>query len=142
MSGKAFIDTNVFVYGVDSKTPGVKRDVANGLIRSALAGHRSVISWQVIQEFMNVATGKLASSLSISDAHEYLNSVFRLMIVVQPSVDLFSDALDIRTRYKISWYDSLIIAAAAEANCPVVYTEDLQHGAKFGGVRIENPFRV
>jgi predicted nucleic acid-binding protein len=53
---------------------------------------------------------------------------------------LFREALTIYKRHKLSWYDSLIMAAAVEAGCSVIYTEDMHHGAKIGGVRIENPF--
>jgi predicted nucleic acid-binding protein len=54
---------------------------------------------------------------------------------------LFREALEIRSRYQIARYDSLIVAAASEAHCSVIYTEDLQAGMKIGGIRIENPFR-
>jgi predicted nucleic acid-binding protein len=69
-----------------------------------------------------------------------VNTVFRPLIVVNSSIELFREALGIHARHQISWYDSLIVAAASEAHCSILYTEDLQHGAKIGGVRIENPF--
>jgi predicted nucleic acid-binding protein len=53
---------------------------------------------------------------------------------------LFSDAIEIRARYRLAWYDSLIVAAAVEAECGVLYSEDLKHGMEINGVRIENPF--
>ena len=138
---KAFLDTNIFVYEIDSKAPKAKRRIAHNLVREALGQRRSVISWQVIQEFMNVVTGKFSSPMTVSDAQQYMNTVFQPLIVVRPSIELFSGALGIRERHQVSWYDSLIVAAAAEAHCSVLYTEDLQHGAKIGSIRIENPFR-
>ena len=140
MSAKAFLDTNIFVYEVDSGSPKPKRRIAHDLILEALKERRSVVSWQVIQEFLNVVTGKLASSMTPHDAQQYLSSVFQLMTVVPPSIELFGVALGIRARHQLSWYDSLIVAAASEAKCSVLYTEDMQHGAKIGSVRIENPF--
>ena len=142
MSAKAFLDTNVFVYEIDSKAPKAKRRIAHDLIRDALKQRRSVVSYQVIQEFLNVVTAKFSSSIDTADAQQYVNTVFQPLIVVQSSIELFGAALGIHARHQISWYDSLIVAAAAEASCSVLYTEDLQHGAKINGVRIENPFRA
>jgi predicted nucleic acid-binding protein len=130
------------VYEIDSKAPNAKRQIARNLIRDALNQRRSAISYQVIQEFLNIVTGKFSSSITVSDAHEYVAAVFQQLIVVHSSVELFGEALGIHTRHQVSWYDSLIVAAASEANCSVLYTEDLQHGAKINGVRIENPFRA
>jgi hypothetical protein len=64
-----------------------------------------------------------------------------LLTVLRPSIPQ-SRFLSICSRYKISWCDSLIVAAASEVSCSVLYTEDLPHGAKINGVRIENPFRA
>jgi predicted nucleic acid-binding protein len=62
--------------------------------------------------------------------------------MIPSSLGLFSDAMGVRDRYRISWYDSLIVAAAAMAGCNKLLTEDLQDGATLAGVRIENPFRA
>jgi predicted nucleic acid-binding protein len=142
MSGRAFLDTNIFVYDVDTLAPSAKRRIARDLIRDALTRRQSIISYQVIQEFLAVATRKFSASITVPDAQSYVNTVFRVLLGVHASVELFQEALDIRARYQIDWYDSVIVAAASEANCSVIYTEDLQHGAKINGVRIENPFRV
>lgn len=142
MSGKSFLDTNVFVYDVDKSAPREKRAVARGLIRDALEQRRGVVSYQVIQEFLNVATRKFSHPLAIPDARNYVTVVFQPLLAVQPSLDLFHEALDIGARYRISWYDSLILAAASKAKCTVLYSEDLSHGTKINGVRVENPFRA
>jgi predicted nucleic acid-binding protein len=142
MNAKAFLDTNVFVYEIDSKAPKAKRRIAHNLIKEALELRRSVISYQVIQEFLNVVTGKFSSPIAYSDAQQYLNTVFEPLTVVHSSIELFREALGVQARHQLSWYDSLIVAAANEAKCSILYTEDLQHGAKIGGVRIENPFRT
>jgi predicted nucleic acid-binding protein len=62
------------------------------------------------------------------------------MLAVESSLALFDEALAIHIRYKLSWYDSLIVAAALEAKCDVLYTEDLQHGQRFGDLVVMNPF--
>jgi predicted nucleic acid-binding protein len=142
MNGRSFLDTNIFVYHIDFEAPKAKKTVASLLIREALTRHSSVVSYQVIQEFLAVAVRKFPSSVTVPDARRYLETVLKPMLAVHSSVELFHEALDIQSRYQLSWYDSLIVAAAAEANCSVLYTEDLQHGAKINGVRIENPFRA
>ena len=141
MSARSFLDTNVFVYDIDVEAPRAKKKIAEDLIREALAHHNSVVSYQVIQEFLAVALRKFSLTLTVPHARRYMETVLQPMLAVQSSVDLFQDALDIGSRYQLSWYDSLIVAAASEASCSVLYTEDLQHGAKINGVKIENPFR-
>ena len=144
MSVRAFLDTNIFVYAADvyaaDKGDDKKRATADALIGRAIDRNTGVVSYQVVQEFLNVALKKFVVPLTTEQARLYLGAVFRPLFAVQPSMGLFSDALDIRSRHRLSWYDSLIVAAAAEAGCSVLYTEDLSHGAKINGVQIENPF--
>jgi predicted nucleic acid-binding protein len=59
---------------------------------------------------------------------------------VHSSQALYAEALHLQHRYRLSWYDSLILAGAIEAQCSVLYSEDLQHGQRFGDLQIENPF--
>ncbi len=141
MSGRSFFDTNIFVYDIDAGAPRAKKKTAEDLIRAALTHHQSVVSYQVIQEFLAVAIRKFSSTVTVPHARRYMETVLQPMLAVQSSVDLFQDALEICSRWQLSWYDSLILAAASEAKCTVIYTEGLQHGAKINGVRIENPFR-
>jgi predicted nucleic acid-binding protein len=142
MSASSFIDTNVFVYAFHLGAPEGKRAVAAQLIRAAIAERSGVVSYQVIQEFFSVMLKKAAAPMTPDEAQEYLNAAFRPLLAVHSSIDLFDEALEIRHRHKLSWYDALIVAAAVEAGCSVLYTEDMHHGAKIGGVRIENPFRT
>jgi len=94
-------------------------------------------SYQVVQEFLNVAPVKLATPISEQSARRYLATVFRNLHIVSPSFGLISDAMDIRLRCRISWYDSLIVAAALEAKCSVLYSEDFQHGMRFGDLKVQ-----
>lgn len=129
------------VYDIDRSAPQSKRRVAGNLIREGLRHRHSVISYQVVQEFLNIATSKFSSAVKMSDAQQYVITVFQPLLAVQSSLELFHEALDIRAQFRISWYDSLIVAAAAISGCAVLYSEDLSHGMKVRGVRIENPFR-
>ena len=140
MAARSLLDTSIFVYNVDMDAPARNRHIASDLIREALNDRTGVISYQVIQEFLNVVLKKSAVSMNISDAADYLNRILRPLLAVHSSVELFREAMRLRSRYQFSWYDSLIVAAALEAKCSVLYTEDLQHGMKIDRLRIENPF--
>ena len=141
MSGKvrAFFDTNIFVYSFDDRVPD-KRVKARSLIAAALRDGTGVISFQVIQEFVNVATRKFAQPLSSSDCVLYLERVLAPLCEVHSSIDLYRDALDVQGRWRYGFFDSLIIAAALSAGCALLYTEDLQSGQKIRGLTVESPF--
>jgi len=134
-----FFDTNIFIYSVDRSDP-TKQAIANQLIRSSLDNANGIVSYQVIQEFLNISLKKFARTVHGADSFDYLREVFEPMIVVESSLSLFDEALAIYNRYKLSWYDSLIVAAAIEAECDVLYTEDLQHLQRFGELVVTNPF--
>lgn len=139
MSGEVFLDTNILVYAYDERDAR-KHSVAVNLIRD-LGPDGAVISYQVVHEFFNIALGKSRARLSIPDAQTLLQKVFRPLLRVPSTVALVSSALSIQERYLLSWYDSLIVAAAQEAGCNVLYSEDLQHGQQFGAVTVRDPFR-
>jgi predicted nucleic acid-binding protein len=139
MSDKAFLDTNIFVYANDRTEPR-KQSIALRLVREATIHGGGAVSYQVIQEFFNVVLTKTSQKMSYEEARQFLATVFLPLLSVPSSVGLVSDAMRIHERYRLSWYDSLIVAAAQQAGCDRLYSEDLQHGQQFGGVRVENPF--
>ena len=139
MSGRYFLDTNVLVYAFDASAPR-KAAIADRLVSEGLKYRTAAISYQVAQEFLNVALKKFGPPLSTREAQEYLSTVLQRMWAVQSSVGLCSEALRLRDRFALSWYDALIVAAAIEARCEVLYTEDLQHGLRIDGLRVVNPF--
>jgi predicted nucleic acid-binding protein len=139
MSGKVFLDTNLFVYTFDDRDP-VKQSMARELIRTATLDGTGVISYQVVQEFFNVVLGKAANRMRPEDAPQFLASALRPLLAVHSSVALFADAVGLKERFHLSWYDSLIVAAAQQANCKILYTEDFQHNQRFGEVLVRNPF--
>ncbi len=99
-----------------------------------------IISYQVIQEFLNAATRKFATPLTFLDAQRYLNVVLESLCEVFSSMELFNQGLEIMDRWRYPFFDSLIIAAASQADCVILYTEDLQHGQKIMNLTIQNPF--
>ncbi len=139
MNGRFFLDTNVFVYSFDRSAPAKLRR-ATQLIRRAVATRKGIVSYQVAQEFFNVALQRFAQPMTVAEAEQYLATVFRPLIAIHSSQALYGEALRLSDQYRLSWYDSLILAAAIEGQCSVLYSEDLQHGQRFGDLRIENPF--
>ena len=139
MSVEFFIDTNVFVYqleGLDTRKAGI----ANELIERGIATRTACISFQVIQECINTAIRKAEVRLTEDEMRRYVEDVLAPLYRVQPGVRLYGKSLDIHARYRFGFYDSLIVAAALEAGCNSLYTEDLQHGQRIEGVTIVNPF--
>ncbi len=139
MNGKFFLDTNIFAYTFDPRAPAKAKKAAQ-LIRQAADTGKGIVSYQVVQEFFNVALRRFLEPMTLAEAEQYLITVFRPLLVIHSSPALYVEALRITGRYRIRWYDSLIVAAAFEGQCETLYTEDLQHGAKLEGLKIENPF--
>src|SRR5215469_14794349 len=140
MSASFFLDTNVFVYKFDTREPEKTRR-ASDLIRTAVASKRGAVSYQVVQEFFNIALTRFDKPFSIGEAEDYLSFTFKPILAVHSSPRLFLEALHIQKQHQFSWYDALIVAAAQEVNCSILYTEDMQHGRRIGDLKIENPFR-
>ena len=138
MSDRCFLDTNIFVYSIDRRDP-VKEQKAATLIRDSLGSLKGVVSFQVVQEFFN-ASKRFVASMPVESAQLYLERVFLPLLRVHSSAALYGDALALQGRYRLSWYDSLIVCAALRAECTILYSEDMQHGQQFGALRIQNPF--
>jgi predicted nucleic acid-binding protein len=139
MKGKYFLDTNILIYTFDFSSPE-KQARAQNLVSNAIEHRQGVIGFQVIQEFFNVATRKFKKPLNYRDCAAFLESVLAPLCEVFPTIELYREALDIRERWKLSYYDSLMVAAALNARCSTLYSEDLQHGMKIKDLIIENPF--
>ena len=140
MSAKFFLDTNVFVYSRDDRDPK-KQQQATDLMRRATVDRAGVVSYQVVQEFFNVVLVKAVQKMRHQDAQDFLTTVFRPLLAVHSSATLFSEGIRLQERFKLSWYDSLIVAAALQSECELLYTEDLQDGQRFEALTVRNPFR-
>lgn len=139
MSVDSFIDTNVFVYLFDD-TDANKRHRAETLIWTGLNEGTACISYQVVQETINVLTRKLHATAE--EARRLLDRVLIPLWQVHPTRMLYRRGLDLQGHYQFSFYDSLIIASALNAGCRTLYSEDLQHGQQLEGLTIKNPFRA
>jgi predicted nucleic acid-binding protein len=144
MSDRFFLDTTVFVYSFDRSAPAKARKAAR-LIREALTTQKGVISYRVVQEFFNVALKRFSQHMGAADAGQYLIAVFRALLAVHSSQALYAEALFLHAQSGlsqdgISWRDSLIVSAAIQTRCEILFSEDLQHGRRFGALRVMNPF--
>lgn len=139
MSDRFFLDTNIFVYSFDRAAPEKARR-ARQLIRDAITMQKGGISYQVVQEFFNVALKRFSQPMQPADAEQYLATVFRPLLAVHSSQALYAEALHLHAQNKLSWYDSVIVAGAIQSRCDLLYTEDLQHGQRFGSLQVTNPF--
>lgn len=129
---KPFLDTNVLIYAVLADDP--RRPVAEGLLAAG-----GTVSVQVLNEFANVARGKLKWPwLDIETTLTLMRS--RSGRVRDITVLTHEAALSLARDHGLAFYDALIVASAIEAGCDTLFTEDMQHNRKFGGLAIVNPF--
>ena len=138
-AARHFLDTNIFVYTFDLEAPE-KATRAENLIAEALASGAGMISYQVAQEFVAVARKPFRTPMSFEQIERYWLTTLRPLLLVHSSPGMFIRALDLARRDQLSWYDSLVVAAAIQGECEILYSEDLQHGRRFGDLVIQNPF--
>ncbi|MBS0367119.1 MAG: PIN domain-containing protein [Proteobacteria bacterium] len=132
MTGECFFDTNILIYAF-----------AAGDRRSAraeeLLGAGGTIGVQVLNEFTNVVSRKLRWDWPEVDAA--LSVIAELTGPARPlTVAIHAHALKLARSHALAFYDALIVAAASDAGCQVLLSEDMQHGCKYGGVTVRNPF--
>jgi len=139
MSAEYFLDTNVLLYSFDQEALS-KRKIGQQLIQQALVSRRGIVSFQVVQEFLNVSTRKLRADVSSEHTADYLRDILAPLCTVYPSIALYEKALELHERWRFSFYDSLIIAAALSADCETLFSEDLQHQQRIESLTIINPF--
>ncbi len=138
MSGRFFLDTNVLVSTFD-RSDSRKQVLAFGLVAEAINGN-GCLSWQVVQEFSNVALGRMKAGFTPSTLADYQSQVLFPLCKLYPDARLFTEALRVVEDTGYSWYDSLIVASALRLGCSILYSEDLQHGRVLAGMTIVNPF--
>lgn len=138
MTARVFVDTNVIVHARD-QTDEVKHRRALEWLAVLWDERAGRLSWQVLQEYYVTATRKLRPPRDTADAREDVAS----LVTWQPiPVDLSAvdGAWAVEDRFGLSWWDSLIVAAAQAGGCTHLLTEDLQDGQSFGDVVVVNPF--
>ena len=139
MSDKYFLDTNILVYSLDPVDPRKAR-IAEELVTRGVGSRQGVISYQVVQEFMNVSLRQFKATMTVAELELYFFKVLLPMMTIPSSSGLFLEGLRLQAAGQIAWYDSLVVAAAIQGGCEVLYSEDMQHGRRFGDLVIQNPF--
>lgn len=135
---REFVDANVLVYACDASA-GPKQRAAEELLARLWDTGTGCLSVQVLQEFFVTVTRKVAKPLPVPDA---LARVRELAVwhVFAPTADDVIAAISLHAQSRISFWDAMIVVAAADTGCDVLWTEDLTHGQLLRGVRIQNPF--
>ena len=140
MSGnRRFVDTNILVYAHDDSAGG-KRDQARALVEQLWEARDGCLSVQVLQEFFVTVTRKIAKPLTPEAAKQIIADLAHWFVHAPAGDDVLA-AISIHQDTGISFWDAMIIRSAAEIGCTLLYSEDLNPGQEYSGVRVENPFQ-
>jgi predicted nucleic acid-binding protein len=137
MSAKCFVDTNILVYAHDASA-GPKHDRARELVEGLWQSRAGVVSTQVLQELSVNVRKKALKPLGLEATRELVSDYLAWHVVVNDG-DAVVAALDLEKRYRLSFWDALIIHAAQVGGAEVLYSEDLSDGQRYGDVRVVNP---
>lgn len=138
MTAPVFVDSNVLVYRHDTADPQ-KQGRAEAWLAHLWRTRNGRLSTQVLQEFYINVTKKLKPGLSRQAAREEIRDLIAWG-PVSVDADVIEAAWVIQDRFGLSFWDSLIVAAAQACGCRYLLTEDLQHGQDLNGIRVTNPF--
>jgi predicted nucleic acid-binding protein len=131
-----FVDTNILICAHDGHV-GKKHERSVELLGRLLDSGSGALSIQVLSEFYAAATKKL--TMPSQEAEEVLADLAEWIIHVPQHTDLIR-AARLQRRYKVSWWDALILNSAIELGCATLWSEDLSHGQRFGSLTVLNPF--
>jgi predicted nucleic acid-binding protein len=137
MSDKHFVDTNILMYAHDS-TAGAKHDRAKAVVEQLWQERTGTVSTQVLQELAVNLRRKVTAPLTAKAVQEIVADYLTWHVVVNDGAAIL-EALDFEERYRISFWDALIVHAAHASGANVLYSEDLSDGQHYGSVRVENP---
>lgn len=136
MTGRSFFDTNILVYTDDMEAPA-RQDRALALWQANRSEGLAVISVQVLQEYFWTATRKLGVDPGVATEKLML---FARADVMSPMSDDVISAARLAVEHKLSFWDAMIVQMAVQADCEILFSEDMQAGRRFAGVEIVNPF--
>jgi len=137
MPDKYFVDTNVLIYAHD-RSAGLKHERARQLLERLWISGQGVLSTQVLHEVCINLRRKIAHPLPVDEIRRLLQDYLSWEVVVNTPASVLQ-ALEIEVRYKISFWDALILQAAESAGAAVLYSEDLAAGQKYGPIHVVNP---
>lgn len=134
----SYIDTNILVYAHDNSA-GKKHEIACDLIDGLQLNKACYSSVQVMQEFHVTLTQKTKRPITIDQSQAILLDLSNWTIH-SPGIDDVFSAIALQQRYKLSYWDAMIIQSARACGCKVIYSEDLNPGQEIEGIKIVNPF--
>ena len=138
MTVKTFVDTNILVYAYD-RGAGDRHEKALNLIEQLWQKGNGILSTQVLQEFYVNVRRKAQHPVTVEQARALIADYLAWDPIVNDGAAML-EAIDLEKRYQLSFWDSLIIAAAQKGGASIIYSEDFNHGQKFGSVEVLNPF--
>ncbi len=136
MRGGSFLDSNILIYTDDRGSPA-KQKAAIALVTRLMRAGSAVLSLQVLQEYFAIVTRKLGVEAVVARGKVEL---FGGLTISTTDIDDVLAAIDLHRLHQLAFWDALIVRSAVKAGCGRIYTEDLQHGRRFDGVEIVNPF--
>jgi predicted nucleic acid-binding protein len=139
MADKFFVDTNILLYAHDPSA-GLKHHRARQVIERLWDTGEGVLSTQVLQELCVNLRRKVARPLPVDEIRRLIQDYFSWEIVVNTAESVIQ-ALEIEVRYKISYWDALVLQAAESAGAAVLYSEDLADRQRYGVIQVLNPLR-
>lgn len=137
MSDKRFVDTNILVYAHDASA-GVKHKRSLQLIENLWSEGTGALSTQVLQELCICLRRKVDPPFSTEEIRQLVRDYMSWSVVVN-TPELIVQALDLEHRFRISFWDALILQAAVHGGATTVYSEDLASGQKYGAIQVINP---
>jgi len=137
---KSFVDTNVIVYAYDM-TAGEKHSIAKKALLSLWRSGRGLVSTQILQELYVTLTRKIPRPLKTAQTREIIEDMLTWDVVVNDGESILQ-AISLESRENLSFWDALVVAAAARGGARILLSEDLPAGRTIAGVRIVNPFRI
>ena len=140
MSDKCFVDTNILMYAHDASA-GAKHDRAKALVEELWRDRTGVVSTQVLQELAVNLRRKAGRPLDAKATRDIVTDYLTWQVVVNSGESIL-EALDLEARYRISFWDALVLQAANASGADVLYSEDLSDGQTYGSVRVVNPVRA
>ena len=135
------VDTNVIVYSLDAGDP-VKHAKTQALLSGLVAGSTpTILPWQVAGELLNwLRRWQAAGSVSGPDVEAHFGNTLALFPLAIPTAKVFPKYFDLFSRFSLSHWDCMLLAACHEVGVTTLYSEDMDAGTDFDGLRVVNPF--
>lgn len=135
------VDTNVLVYSLDVNEPVKQVKAKNLLAGLTQTQTATILPWQVAGELLNwLRKWQLAGRVSRADVEAHIHDFLNIFPLAIPNAQVFSIYFDLHSRFSLSHWDAMLLAACKEAGVTTLYSEDMDSGTDYDGLTIVNPF--